>query len=242
MTGQPVGRPVPRLAAPAHPVPEHHRRLRARVRRALLGLHVHAQEAGPAVLARPQPARRPLPVQPADLAGRADGQLRGVAARRGPRLVRGRLHSRVPATLLIAVGGFVASAGDTLNRFGVTGPSRWRSSSRSCSCWPASSSRSRRSASCESRSPRSASVGRRREVGRSRAEPPAMRPTAAVTGEAVTWDVAGTARCAADRLRPRRADGPLGVAAPARRASDRFGASPSTCPDTGRSETRLRAR
>ena len=37
-------------------------------------------------------------------------------------LVRGRLHSRVPATLLIAVGGFVASAGDSLNRFGITGP------------------------------------------------------------------------------------------------------------------------
>jgi hypothetical protein len=37
-------------------------------------------------------------------------------------LLRGRLHSRVPATLLIAVGGFVASAGDTLNRFGITGP------------------------------------------------------------------------------------------------------------------------
>jgi hypothetical protein len=37
-------------------------------------------------------------------------------------LVRGRLHSRVPATLLIAGGGFVASAGDSLNRFGVTGP------------------------------------------------------------------------------------------------------------------------
>jgi hypothetical protein len=37
-------------------------------------------------------------------------------------LLRGRLHSRVPATLLIAIGGFVASAGDTLNRFGVTGP------------------------------------------------------------------------------------------------------------------------
>lgn len=37
-------------------------------------------------------------------------------------LVRGRLHSRVPATLLIALGGFVASAGDTLNRFGITGP------------------------------------------------------------------------------------------------------------------------
>jgi hypothetical protein len=37
-------------------------------------------------------------------------------------LLRGRLRSRVPATLLIAVGGFVASAGDTLNRFGITGP------------------------------------------------------------------------------------------------------------------------
>jgi len=37
-------------------------------------------------------------------------------------LVTGRLHSRVPATLLIAGGGFVASAGDSLNRFGVTGP------------------------------------------------------------------------------------------------------------------------
>jgi hypothetical protein len=37
-------------------------------------------------------------------------------------LLRGRLHSRVPATLLIALGGFVASAGDSLNRFGITGP------------------------------------------------------------------------------------------------------------------------
>lgn len=37
-------------------------------------------------------------------------------------LLRGRLHSRVPATLLIAAGGFVASAGDSLSRFGITGP------------------------------------------------------------------------------------------------------------------------
>ena len=37
-------------------------------------------------------------------------------------LALGRLHSRVPATLLIAAGGFVASAGDSLNRFGITGP------------------------------------------------------------------------------------------------------------------------
>ena len=41
-----------------------------------------------------------------------------------PRAIRalcpGRLHSRVPATILIAVGGFLASGGDALNRFGVT--------------------------------------------------------------------------------------------------------------------------
>ncbi len=39
----------------------------------------------------------------------------GVAA-----LVRGHLHSRVPATLLIALGALVASSTDTLNRFGST--------------------------------------------------------------------------------------------------------------------------
>lgn len=37
-------------------------------------------------------------------------------------LLRGRLHSRVPATLLIAAGSFVAAAGDTLNRLDITGP------------------------------------------------------------------------------------------------------------------------
>ncbi len=37
-------------------------------------------------------------------------------------LLAGRLHSRVPATILIAIGAFVASAGDGLNRFGVTAP------------------------------------------------------------------------------------------------------------------------
>lgn len=35
-------------------------------------------------------------------------------------LVTGRLHSRVPATILIAIGGFMASGGDLLNRFGIT--------------------------------------------------------------------------------------------------------------------------
>jgi hypothetical protein len=35
-------------------------------------------------------------------------------------LLAGRLHSRVPATILIALGGFLASGGDILSRFGVT--------------------------------------------------------------------------------------------------------------------------
>jgi hypothetical protein len=35
-------------------------------------------------------------------------------------LLAGRLHSRVPATILIAVGAVVATLGDTLNRFGMT--------------------------------------------------------------------------------------------------------------------------
>ncbi len=35
-------------------------------------------------------------------------------------LFAGRLHTRVPATLLIAIGGIVAGTGDTLSRFGVT--------------------------------------------------------------------------------------------------------------------------
>jgi hypothetical protein len=35
-------------------------------------------------------------------------------------LVAGRLHSRVPATILIAAGAIVATLGDTLNRFGMT--------------------------------------------------------------------------------------------------------------------------
>jgi hypothetical protein len=35
-------------------------------------------------------------------------------------LARGRLHSRVPATLLIAVGAFIPTVTDSLNRFGST--------------------------------------------------------------------------------------------------------------------------
>ncbi|MFL5779631.1 MAG: hypothetical protein ACJ761_11925, partial [Chloroflexota bacterium] len=36
-------------------------------------------------------------------------------------IATGRIHSRVPATLLIAIGGIVAGTGDTLSRFGITG-------------------------------------------------------------------------------------------------------------------------
>jgi hypothetical protein len=35
-------------------------------------------------------------------------------------LLSGRLHSRVPATILIAIGGLLASGGDAANRFGIT--------------------------------------------------------------------------------------------------------------------------
>jgi hypothetical protein len=35
-------------------------------------------------------------------------------------LVSGRIHSRVPATILIAVGAFIPTLTDSLNRFGAT--------------------------------------------------------------------------------------------------------------------------
>jgi hypothetical protein len=40
-------------------------------------------------------------------------------------IATGRIHSRVPATLLIAAGAFVAAGGDSLNRFGITSPFQW---------------------------------------------------------------------------------------------------------------------
>jgi hypothetical protein len=35
-------------------------------------------------------------------------------------LARGRIHSRVPATILIAIGAFIPTLTDSLNRFGTT--------------------------------------------------------------------------------------------------------------------------
>lgn len=37
-------------------------------------------------------------------------------------LITGRIHSRVPATILIAIGAFIPTVTDSLNRFGVTEP------------------------------------------------------------------------------------------------------------------------
>ncbi len=51
---------------------------------------------------------------PVNFVASVPGAIRALAA--------GRIHSRVPATILIALGAFVATAGDTLNRFGITSP------------------------------------------------------------------------------------------------------------------------
>ena len=56
---------LPALASAADAVPQHHRGVRADPRRRLLDLRVHAQAPGAGLLARPEPARRRVPVQPA---------------------------------------------------------------------------------------------------------------------------------------------------------------------------------
>ena len=120
-TGIPVGDAVPGAAPPADAVHEHHRRVRAHPRRRVLDLRVHAQAPRPGLLARPEPARRRVPVQPAHRPGRHPREPRGVAAGRGPGARwTGTIHSRVPATILIAIGAFIPTLTDSLNRFGAT--------------------------------------------------------------------------------------------------------------------------
>ena len=94
----------------------------------------------------PQPDRRPVPVQPAHRAGRDCREPRGVAARRLPSAARRRIHSRVPATLLIAVG-VVPTITDSLNRFGATELFQLGKFLGVVCCSSGSSSRSRCSAS-----------------------------------------------------------------------------------------------
>ena len=75
-TGMPVGTLFPpqlRLLTPFLNVTG---RVRADPRGDLLGVRVHAEAARARVLARPQPERRPVPVQPADRAGRDRGEPR----------------------------------------------------------------------------------------------------------------------------------------------------------------------
>ena len=78
------GDALPAAASTADAVPQHHRGLRADPGRRLLDLRVHAQAPGAGLLARSEPARRRIPVQPAHRAGRDRRQPRRVAAGRGP--------------------------------------------------------------------------------------------------------------------------------------------------------------
>ena len=82
--------------------------------RDLLGLRVHAQAAGARLLARPEPAGRPVPVQPADRAGRDPRQLRRLAAGRRPG-ARSRAGSTAASRprILIAIGALRRDARPT---------------------------------------------------------------------------------------------------------------------------------
>lgn len=66
--------------------------------------------------------RRSLPPVVAQLYGATAVAVNFVASlpRAAVALIRGELHSRVPATLLIALGGFIPGVTSGLNRFGIT--------------------------------------------------------------------------------------------------------------------------
>ena len=153
--------------------------VRADPRRALLGLRVHAEAARPRLLARPEPARRRVPVQPAHRARRDRRQLRRVAAGRGPGAVRRQAPQPRPGDDPHRDRRRSSPAAATPST-GSASPnaSRSASSSASCSCSPASSSRSRSSARSGSRSPRSCSAApARARAGRAAA---ARRPRTAI--------------------------------------------------------------
>ena len=129
-------------------------RVRADPRGRLQHVRVHAEASRAALLARPEPARRPVPVQPAHRAGGDRRQPRRVAAGDGRgRWPTGRIHSRVPATILIAIGAFIPTITDSLNRFGSTELFQLgQVPGRGVPVRSASSSRSRSSARSGSRS------------------------------------------------------------------------------------------
>jgi hypothetical protein len=149
-------RPLPGHDPPADAVHEHHRRAGPGARRALLGYTCSCRSGGSWPTRSTRRAGDQflfnLLISPVAIVV----NFVALAAGRDPGPLAGRLHSRVPATILIAIGGFLASGGDTStgsassNYFQV-GKLLGVCSSSS----PASSSRSRRSARSGSRSRRS---------------------------------------------------------------------------------------
>ena len=104
-TGMPVGTLFPRTLRLLTPFLNVTGCVRADPRRDLHDVCLHAEAARPGLLARSEPTGRRVPVQSADRAGRHRGQ--SVASLPGAvrALLTGRIHSRVPATILIAIGG-----------------------------------------------------------------------------------------------------------------------------------------
>ena len=117
----PVGDAVPGHPPAADAVPEHHRRVRAGPGRGLQHVRVHAQAAGAPVLARSRTS--PATSSCSTCSSRRSRSRSTSSPRcRAPTraLLTGRIHSRVPATILIAVGAFIPTVTDSLNRFGAT--------------------------------------------------------------------------------------------------------------------------
>ena len=96
------------------------RRAVTRPRRALLGVCVHAQETRARLLARAGQSGDSflfnLLIAPVAITVNFFVSLPGAVSA----LLHGQIHSRVPATLLIAIGGLIASGTDALARLGST--------------------------------------------------------------------------------------------------------------------------
>ena len=136
-TGVPTGELLPGTLRLLTPFMNITGGVRAHPRRALLGLRVHAQAARPAYSLDPgQPGDQflfNLLIAPVAIVVNFVASLPGAVRA----LVDGRLHSRVPATILIALGALHRRPAPTrLNRFGSTELSRSASSSAWCSCSP----------------------------------------------------------------------------------------------------------
>ena len=119
-TNMPARDALPARPPAAHAVPQYHRRVRPHPRRGLLDVRVHAQATGAAVLARCAPEGRRVPVQPAHRAHRDRGEPRRIPARRGARSRDRQAALARARDILIAIGAFIPTLTDSLNRFGTT--------------------------------------------------------------------------------------------------------------------------